>query len=331
MSSETNSSAHVIRKVEFRMAMQEAFHWRLPLPDKLLESLAKSEDFERLLDETQSDNARFGLEHFQKFAADSRVEFLVKELLAAEGNYLTPLVRRIVPLLWEKFDELLRWLLRLPTSKGDEPKGRRPVPVFKTTVLALASYGAYFVYHHPLPIDLATTGISTIHIEAAPIKVEPATLSLAPVKLNAGNIKFGQIQLADLNVRPVSFADPQFKITSVPDLKIADGGKIHLDTSSAHIDITQPKPFNVDPLEFKQGTQIPVTFDSQLLKPGGSALQLAVHHDFLLGSGRFPTVQVRDQRNGLFWPSHDYTLTIKDEDQSSRKATKPQSGAPGQE
>jgi hypothetical protein len=348
MTPQENEHAKVIHRAEFRMAMQEAFHWRLPLPDKILAALAHSEDFDRLLEETQRDQHRFSLEHFLSFAADRRVKFLVREILAAEGDYLTPLIRRIMPLLWEKFDQFLRWLLRLPTESVKAPKPqnplRRPVPVFKTTMLALASYAVYFVYYHHLKIDLILPKeISTIHVDTGPLKVEPAKLSFAPLRFDPGEIKFGQVQFPELKVQPVSFADPQFKITSLPDVKFANGGRIQLDTISAHIDITQPKPFSFDPLQFKQDTQIPITFDPKLLGRSGSALQLAVHHDFQMPSGRFPVVQVKDQRNGLFWPSHDYTIRVKQENtdtadlnkskknELSPNATKSQTGAPGQE
>ncbi|HLK08195.1 MAG TPA: hypothetical protein VKV30_09645 [Candidatus Angelobacter sp.] len=311
MNPQENKHAKIIHRAEFRMAMQEVFGWRLPLPDKILAALANSQDFDRLLEETQLNDEPRGLQHFQRFARDQRVEFLVKEILAAEGDYLTPLIRRIMPILWEKLDQFLRWALRLPTKSGENSKPQRPVPVFKTMVLALASYGAYFVYNHHLKIDLILPKeISTIHVDAAPLKVEPAKLSFAPLRFDPGEIKFGQVQFPELKVQPVSFADPQFKITSLPDVKFANGGRIQLDTISAHIDITQPKPFSFDPLQFKQDTQIPIRFDPQSLGRD-SALQLAIHNVWDMPSTGFPVIHVKDKRDRLFWPSHDYTLTVE--------------------
>ena len=85
-----------------------------------------------------------------------------------------------------------------PPSRQRDPRIR--IPVFKSAVLALVSYAAYFLYQHRPDIKLtmiAPSEFPKLQIDSTPVKFDTQKLRFSDVKfqeppqLNVGKLQFG--------------------------------------------------------------------------------------------------------------------------------------------
>jgi hypothetical protein len=336
----------LVARLAFRAAMQKAFKWKFPLPNKALIALISSPEFDEIFRENRPATAvshkTLEARHFEAIANDARVQLFVNEHLAKEkeGDYL----RNLIVFFWRELQHAVRnWIRRLlnpqqleasakPESENPPPPRPAPrmrIPVFKTAVLALVSYAAYFLYQHKPNIVItmiAPREFPHLQIDSVPVKFDTAKVHFpdiqfrGPAELKVAKLQFGtppQLQIAKLQFD----TPPPLKFTSPLDVKLAPDSRILLDTNGSTIQIAQSGALHFDPLQIKNGSVIPLKFDQDIFDHP-PRFQLNVNHrlDGLLSSN--PGFRFSDKRQGFFWPSHTYTWEL------TSKSSPPESSPP---